>query len=60
MKPITISLFFGVLLALGITAALQPLNAGAVGLVVFLSVGATTAIGAVLHRRTKGEPKKND
>ncbi len=57
MKPISISVFLGVLLALGIIAALQPLDAGAVALVVFLSVGTTTTIGTLLHRRTKGEKK---
>jgi hypothetical protein len=58
VNHISISVFLGVLLALGVIFALQPLNAGAIGLVVFLCVGATTTIGALVHRRGKGEQKK--
>ncbi len=59
VKQTSVSVFLGVILALGVVAALQPLNAGAISLVVFLCVGATTTIGTLLHRRSKGGPKND-
>lgn len=52
MKPISISVYLGVLLALGVIYVLQPLNAGAVSLVVVLCVGATASIGVLFQRRS--------
>lgn len=58
VKPISISIFVGVLLALGVIYVLQPLNAGAVSLVVVLCVGAATSFGALFQRRSG--PKGGD
>jgi hypothetical protein len=58
MKQISLSLFFGVVLALAFIAVLQPLNSGAVGLVIFLCVGGTTAAGSLFRRRGKSDTEK--
>lgn len=49
MKHVGISAFWGLLLAMVLIYILQPLNSGAIGLVVLLAVGCTTAAGAALR-----------
>ena len=61
VKVIGVSVVFGVLLALAVIWWLSPLNAGAVGLVVVLSIGLTSAVGQFLSWifRSKSPSNKN-
>ena len=48
IKAISISATFGLLLTLLVIYLLQPLNGGAIALVVLLCMGAAAAVGALL------------
>lgn len=54
MKPIGLSIIAGIILAGSVIYVLRPLNAGAVTLVVMLSIGISSAVGTLIAYLRKG------